>query len=80
MTNREIEELCLDIATVLAPYANSGKIAGYRMILAVKVAPGQVIPMVTGSCMSDEVEELLKNPKFIENAESAAKTMIRRDS
>ena len=80
MTQNEIKELALDVATALRPYAAKGKIAGFRLIVAVNGRPGEVFPLITGSCVSDEVERLLENPEFVQSADAKGKTMLGGDS
>lgn len=64
MTEQEYHELARAVVGLLEPYAASGKIAGFRLILAVFIGEGEVTPLVLGSHMSAEVADLLVNPDF----------------
>lgn len=65
MTDEECAEITQAVGAVLAPYAATGKIAGFRMVVAVWREDHQVSPMIIGSHINAEVGKLFENPEFV---------------
>lgn len=64
MTEAEMRDMTMEIGSLMESYAKAGKIAGFKMVVAIWHSPDEVTPFVCGAHASDDVQVLLNNPDF----------------
>lgn len=69
MTEDEMRGLTIEVGAVMQRYAKAGKVAGFKMVVALWHSGEEVIPFICGASVSDGVQALLDDPEFAASAD-----------
>jgi len=78
MTEDEFRELTIAIDAVVKPYIRAGKVAGFRMVVALIKEKDAVMPLVINSYINDDIANLLKKPEFGDAADQVPTVEVER--